>query len=546
MEGRVRKYHRQVSPERAKVWTEKSPKYQQSNRRVPVVYYLCKNRQLEHPHFIEVPVSSPDGLYLRDVIVKLNVLRGRGMASMYSWSCKRSYKNGFVWHDICEDDLILPAQGSEYVLKGSELFEECHSGRFSPAEVTKSKNQRQLPEPAPLRAHDDSSSSSSMNGRDSKHSQDDELSPPVRHTDSSGVSPGYRDGKSSPWNGCLSLAEYKVHKGDGLADASTQTEETVIRTNKVGETCTRGVSTDDGSLEPESTESCENRVPRVEESSDISRESISPPPPSSSTSSSGGKTATLESLIKADARKANSFRILEEEECRMPLNTKLKASNMLMQLISCGSISVKDHSFSLIPTYRPSFPYSKFPSPLFSTSHVMGELDCLIENPRLMGLRLEEKEYFSGSLFEKTMLKEEGDRFIALKRSSSYNADRSSKQYDLAADKEETLVRSKCIPLSIKVSLSKHPRSESMRSPVSEGPRISSDGADSSRTITPSMSDGSSQRITEPSTGKQQSNRLDSFREEKEKVIKIEERLASGARVIIQSTPYETSGNSWD
>lgn len=41
----------------------------------------------------------------------------------------RSYKNGFVWHDICEDDLILPAQGSEYVLKGSELFEECHSGK---------------------------------------------------------------------------------------------------------------------------------------------------------------------------------------------------------------------------------------------------------------------------------------------------------------------------------------------------------------------------------------------------------------------------------
>lgn len=373
-----------------------------------------------------------------------------------------------MWHDLCEDDLILPAQGSEYVLKGSELLEDNHSGkqelgfivtssfnlffiflfyhnlstrwkiscslsilllfpgRFSPAEVTKSKNQRQLPEPAPLRsrAHDDSSSSSSMNGRDSKHSQDGEISPPVQHTDSSGVSPGYRDGKSSPWNGCLSLAEYKVHKGDGLADASTQTEETVIRANKVGETCTRGVSTDDGSLEPESTESCENRVPRVKETSDISRESISPPQPSSSASSSGGKIATLESLIRSDARKANSFRILEEEECRMPLNAKLKATNMLMQLISCGSISVKDHSFSIIPTYRPSFPYSKFPSPLFSTSHMMGELDCLIENPRLMGLRLEDKEYFSGSLVEKTMLKEEGDAFSALKRSSSYNADR--------------------------------------------------------------------------------------------------------------------------
>ena len=63
MEARMKKY-RQVSPERAKVWTEKSPRYQQS-RKVPVVYYLCRNRQLEHPHFIEVPLSSPEGLYLR-------------------------------------------------------------------------------------------------------------------------------------------------------------------------------------------------------------------------------------------------------------------------------------------------------------------------------------------------------------------------------------------------------------------------------------------------------------------------------------------------
>lgn len=120
------KKYRPLSPERAKVWTEKSPKYRQkqqprkeeqsssssSNNRVAVVYYLCRNRQLEHPHFIEVPLSSPEGLYLRgilslwplilsnfeilkfvffseDVIERLNVLRGRGMASMYSWSCKR-------------------------------------------------------------------------------------------------------------------------------------------------------------------------------------------------------------------------------------------------------------------------------------------------------------------------------------------------------------------------------------------------------------------------------------------------------------------------
>jgi len=67
MEARMRKY-RQLSPERAKVWTEKSPKYYQ-NRKVPVVYYLCRNRQLEHPHFMEVPLSSPEGLLLRGTFI---------------------------------------------------------------------------------------------------------------------------------------------------------------------------------------------------------------------------------------------------------------------------------------------------------------------------------------------------------------------------------------------------------------------------------------------------------------------------------------------
>ncbi|KAJ9178047.1 hypothetical protein P3X46_009965 [Hevea brasiliensis] len=521
MEARMKKY-RQVSPERAKVWKERSPKYQQ-NRKVPVVYYLCRNRQLEHPHFIEVPSSSPDGLHLRDVIERLNVLRGRGMASMYSWSCKRSYKNGFVWHDLSEDDLILPAHGNEYVLKGSELFEETNSDRFAPVGTMKIQNLKQLPEPASSRCQDDSLSSSSMNGKETKNCQDDELSPPLQRSGSSGVSPESRNGKNSSWNGSLSLTEYRVYKSDGLADASTQTEENLSRA-KSRETCTRGVSTDDGSLEHECNDNYQNRVPSVKEISDISESSVSPPPSSSGASSSGGKTETLESLIRADVNKINSFRILQEEEIRMPANARLKATNMLMQLISCGSISVKDHSFGLVPTYRPRFSHSKFASPLFSTSLMLGELDCLSENPRLMGLRLEDKEYYSGSLVETKMLKEEGDGLNTLKRSSSYNADSTCKQIDSAENNDEsTSGRSKCIPRSKKASISKQPRSESIRSPLSDKPRNSSDEANGSESIHSSTSNSSSKRITEPVSGKKQSKKLDSFREGKEKVIKIEE-----------------------
>ncbi|XWS53342.1 hypothetical protein CRYUN_Cryun11dG0148800 [Craigia yunnanensis] len=517
METRMKKY-RQVSPERAKVWTEKSPKYHQHNRKVPVVYYLCRNRQLEHPHFIEVPLSSPDGLYLKDVIERFNILRGRGMASLYSWSCKRSYRNGFVWHDLSEDDLILPAHGNEYVLKGSELFEECSSDRFSPVgNSIRLQNLKLLPErPSSSRSQDDSSSSSSMNGKRTKHSQDDELSSLGNRPTpgSSGVSPEPRYGKNS-YSGCsLGLTEYKVHKSDGLADASTQTEENTSR-SKTRETCTRGVSTDDGSLELECNANFQNQVcnPCMKDNSEICRNSVSPPS-TSSASSSGGKIETLESLIRADASKLNSFRILEEEEIRMPTNARLKTTSMLMQLISCGSISVKDHSFGLVPTYRPRFSHSKFSSPLFSTSIMLGELDCLSENPRLMGLRLEDKEYFSGSLIETKMLKE-GDGHTTLKRSSSYNADRTCKELDSAEDKEELNSGStKCIPRSIKASLSKQPRSVSMRSPVSEKPRNSSDGISNLHSVLSSISNGGSRRITESVSTKKQSKRLESFREE--------------------------------
>ena len=291
----------------------------------------------------------------------------------------------------------------------------CFTDRFSPITNVKIQSVKQLSGPASSRSHDDASSSSSMNGKETRQSQEDELSPRQR-SGSSDVSPESRAGNSSS----LSLTEYKIHRTDGLADASTQTEENVSR-SKPRETCTRGVSTEDGSSEhPESNERCQSQVPQVEDNQKFCTDIVSPP--STSSLSSGGKCETLESLIRADACKMNSFRVLEED-VQMPSNTRLKASNLLMQLISCGSISVKNHSLGFVPTYKPRFSHSKFSSPMFSTSIMLGELDCLAENPRLMGLRLEDKEYFSGSLVETKMLKE-GNGHNVLKRSSSYNAER--------------------------------------------------------------------------------------------------------------------------
>lgn len=520
----MKKYREGVSPERAKVWTEKSPKYHQKIKKVQIVYYLSKNRQLEHPHFIEVLLSSPNGLYLRDVIERLNVLRGRGMASMYSWSSKRSYRNGFVWHDLSEDDLILPAHGNEYVLKGSEIIDESTADHFSPIESSATQNMKQIvvePPPSSSRSMDDSSSSNN------KHSQedDDELSPPALRSVSS---PDSRDAKNSTsW--CL--AEYKVYKSEGLADASTQTDETV--NNKPVETLSRGVSTDDAaslsSSESESSEepSCEGK--EEIESAETPRNSVSPPPVSNSASSLTSKTDTLESLIRADVSKMNSFRILEQEDVRMP---RLRASNMLMQLISCGSISVKDNKFGLVPSYKPKFGHSKFPSPFFSSSSfMMGDVDRLSETPSLVSLRLDEKEYFSGSLVEtKLQKKDAADGNASLKRSSSYNGDRASNQMGVAENGDSKPGCSKHIPRSRKASSSivskQQPRSESMRSPVSVKTRDSSKNTTRKIPSPSKTTDVCSKRTTES---------LLKPKEDSEKVIKIEERLASGARVIIES-----------
>jgi hypothetical protein len=39
--------------------------------RAAVVYYLSRNGHLEHPHFMEVALSCPDGLYLRGTVYAL-------------------------------------------------------------------------------------------------------------------------------------------------------------------------------------------------------------------------------------------------------------------------------------------------------------------------------------------------------------------------------------------------------------------------------------------------------------------------------------------
>ncbi|GER28058.1 hypothetical protein STAS_03816 [Striga asiatica] len=289
------------------------PEFNLPGRRVPVVYYLSRNGQLEHPHFMEVPLSSPHGLLLRDVFSRLNVLRGKGMAAMYSWSCKRSYRNGFVWHDLLEDDVIFPAHGNEYVLKGSEL----------PAGELPETNDQRPPPAADRRRHNQSCSSIDL----------------------------------------TNIQEYGVPKAQPTADVSTQT--------------------DDGRPR--------RRPPPVDEI----EVSVSPPPSDSSS------PETLETLMKSEAAKrpapAPAAAAAGEDQSTASSNNQKAAKSVLMQLISCGSIScgAGHGGMGLISQYKMRVPRGR--------------------------PKLEDKEFFSGGLVVEQTRKEE---FPSLKRSTSYTAGR--------------------------------------------------------------------------------------------------------------------------
>ncbi|KAF7101499.1 hypothetical protein CFC21_102821 [Triticum aestivum] len=575
-----------ASPGRNKVWVEPPGKSQHhpprrspppaataAGKRVAVVYYLCRSRHLEHPHFIEVPLASPEaGLYLRDVINRLNVLRGKGMAAMYSWSCKRSYKNGFVWHDISEDDLVLPAQGNEYILKGSELLDRSPPDRQQNGlSNTKAESPKHPQQESPQsRGSQEGCSSSSSPSAVIK-----EASPPTptqqpqqlahstfvlsssastnredeqcrtTHSGSSGNLSPEPVGTNVPLSEATSPgpSEYRVCKPIGAQDASTQTDDSE-RDVPSKHNRAAGIRTEDCTSDAEIQECHERSTQASPKVPLLVRES---PQVCSSDASPGGRVETLESLIRAEASRRSSYnKVLEEENLYGPMGVKLKPANLLMQLITCGSISVKDHrGFGLIPTYRPRFTQVEFPSPMFSTPMALRHLDNVPCSARTIGIRVSESEHLSSeSLVEESKQEESGRGEIpTLKRSSSYDEDRApDSRRDMESLAESGSFR--CLPQTIKMISCKQSRSGTAFSPNSDVMYSSSQQERSTGSSPLGSSRGASNRMTDP-LGKLSSSRRESFHEEKDKMIKIEERLASGARVIIQSAPLcEESDNS--
>jgi hypothetical protein len=161
------------------------------------------------------------------------------------------------------------------------------------------------------------------------------------------------------------------------------------------------------------------------------------PPSSSSTSSEaaahlGNGSSDLHEIPAAQSKrpiKSVRFQELQEQKSH-----QTSAFN-LIQLISCGSLEVKDHSIQMSPhrvsriaraveTSESQVSISRSKNRILHSNVVNRtleeELECMSENPRL----LEEKEYFSGSIVLEAANVVEEEPDPTLTKCTSYNAER--------------------------------------------------------------------------------------------------------------------------
>ncbi|XP_064983168.1 protein SOSEKI 5-like [Musa acuminata AAA Group] len=272
------------------------------------------------------------------------------MVGLYSWSSKRSYRNGYVWQDLSEDDFIHPVRDNEYVLKGTELLHLNSSSSSGSQELF-------LPSSTSSKCAQEDSAASFSRGKQATRSS------------------FYKSNTS---------AETTANS----IDASTQTEEHKRQQRRAP------VAEVERAENPKSA-----KVAEKHPATELSGDEVSPPPSSSS-------PETLEALIKADGRCIMAVRP-EEKGWSVGgcLSGRVKASAVLMHLISCGSISAKANGLSLMPQY----------SGRLDRAESMGHM------PSFRSISSEDKEVFTNKMRGDD---DDGELPPVLKKSSSYDADR--------------------------------------------------------------------------------------------------------------------------
>ncbi|KAL5556363.1 hypothetical protein UlMin_038599 [Ulmus minor] len=325
---------------------------------------------------------------------RLTMLRGKGMPSLYSWSCKRSYKNGYVWNDLAENDIIYPAEGVEFVLKGSELLEGC-SERFQQLQVRQIK-------PIPT---------------------------------------GQNRGQEEPENSKYDHRDYDEEEEE------YEDEEKISYTSSTTphSRCSRGVSTDE--LEEEQPQNHMNKPQESNPSSILITNKHKESHNRSTRFEDGDPVAVSES-----GTPGRSSVLLQLIACGSSTVAKAKSSGCVKQQVNANTALRNSNGGNLQKVVV-------FKSAIKMADEEM--INYISENPRFGNLQGEEKEYFSGSIVE-AMKEERAANVPVLKRSNSYNQERSTKagleETSVEEEKrvEKASIAGKCIPLKRSPASSKH------------------------------------------------------------------------------------------
>ncbi|KAF6154082.1 hypothetical protein GIB67_031343 [Kingdonia uniflora] len=335
----------------------------------------------------------------KDVLDRLTALRGKGMPTLFSWSCKRSYKNGYVWNDLADNDVIYPTEGAEFILKGSELIEGC-AERFLQFQG-RGNNSQQNPEP-------------------NFHSK---LKPPVgaKHREQ-----------------LLELEFIRQEEQEHEQEEEYEEKRSNSSSNTPYSQRSRGVSTDEiEELENSKTVNHNKNKNNNHNPIEITHEDGSPPSSSSNNSE------------KTNESNNDSQRL---ELCDSVVDEPVVSRNsVFFQLIACGSsLPVKGKNTYTIARKSVNSLHREILRKTTSKAIQNDEINYMSENPRFGNLQSEEKEYFSGSIVE-SITEDRVANGPSLKKSSSYNEERSSKSGlgEVMEIVEEKSLKGKCIPRMI-------------------------------------------------------------------------------------------------
>ncbi|KAJ7945377.1 protein UPSTREAM OF FLC [Quillaja saponaria] len=418
---------RETSPERVK--TNRLQQRVKPIKKVQVVYYLSRNGHLEHPHYIEVTHLTNQPLRLKDVLDRLIALRGKGMPAQYSWSCKKSYKNGYVWCDLAENDIIYPAEGAEFVLKGSELFDGC-SEKDTENTFAEPKFHRRMIQ------HEPKFNLKSKPLITSSPHREPELE--------------YEENEDHEEEEAEELDDKDGEKRSSSYASSTTTPHSG---------CSRGVSTDD--LEEEDHES----PPKTHKNSTFNQPSTTvndspPPPPPPSTSTSSVSVPGKQNQINAKNDDENHNSSSKRFQGGDPFDQTVSApsrNSVLLQLIACGKPAVAKvknspcmNSPNLVKKSESLHRGVVYKSAVANADSDM--INYMSEDPRFGNLQSEEKEYFSGS-FVDSMSEKRVEPVPVLKKSNSCNeesklglGEAEAIEKNMNEKREKVGVVGKCIP----------------------------------------------------------------------------------------------------